>query len=196
MGLDRASGHIQLSGNFSVVATFEQQIGNLLLSWTQMNGFNFHDLSSWFDRIALRRLSSNGESQGEPAKDERLSQVYGSSAIPRTLTATCAPNSTLPAFRRYWLKLVLPRFENATISRTAATHLTGASHPANEKKQYTQLIFLASRCMYAARSFAPAAVFSTWPTRPSRRAGATCPLETSFSCCCPFPDPEGRLAKL
>ncbi len=67
MGLDGASGHVQLSGNFRIVATFEQQIRNLLLSWTQVNGLNFHDLSSWFDRIALRRLSSSGESRGEPA---------------------------------------------------------------------------------------------------------------------------------
>jgi hypothetical protein len=32
--LDGAPGHIQLLGNFCIIATFEQQIGNLLLAWT------------------------------------------------------------------------------------------------------------------------------------------------------------------
>ncbi|HXW89823.1 MAG TPA: hypothetical protein VEK33_04685 [Terriglobales bacterium] len=74
MGLDGAPGHVQLFGNFRIVATFEQQIGDLLLAWTQVNGLDFHDLSSWFDRIALRRLSSSGESHSTPAKDRRMRQ--------------------------------------------------------------------------------------------------------------------------
>jgi hypothetical protein len=28
----------------------------LLLAWTQVNGLDFHDRSSWFDRIALQAV--------------------------------------------------------------------------------------------------------------------------------------------
>ena len=45
MRLDGASCHVELFGNFRIVTAFEQQIGDLLLSRTQVYGFDFHDLA-------------------------------------------------------------------------------------------------------------------------------------------------------
>jgi hypothetical protein len=96
MGLHGASGHVQLFGNFRIVAAFEQQIGDLLLAWTQVNGLDFHDQSSWFEnRLEAVEL----ERAKVPRQDERLQQDDGQLAIEAyALAATCTPNSTLPAF--------------------------------------------------------------------------------------------------
>ena len=45
MSLDGASRHVQLLGDFVVVATLQQQFGNLLLSWTQLGGLFPHGFS-------------------------------------------------------------------------------------------------------------------------------------------------------
>jgi len=37
MGLDGAPGHLELFGNFCVVTAFQQQVGDLLLPWTEPN---------------------------------------------------------------------------------------------------------------------------------------------------------------
>lgn len=42
MGLDGAPGHFQLFSNFRIVTALQQQIGDLLLPWTQPNGLVCH----------------------------------------------------------------------------------------------------------------------------------------------------------
>jgi len=42
MCFDGASGYFELSRDLRVVTALHQQIGNLLLSWTQPNGLFFH----------------------------------------------------------------------------------------------------------------------------------------------------------
>jgi hypothetical protein len=45
MGLDRTPGHLQLFGNLRIVTALQQQIGDLLLPWTQPNGLVCHAVS-------------------------------------------------------------------------------------------------------------------------------------------------------
>lgn len=42
MGLHRTPGHFELFGNLGVVTALQQQIGDLLLPWTQLNRLIFH----------------------------------------------------------------------------------------------------------------------------------------------------------
>ncbi|HXX27264.1 MAG TPA: hypothetical protein VEI99_02305 [Terriglobales bacterium] len=76
MGLHSASGHFQLFGNFRIVTAFEQQIGDLLLAWTQVNGLDFHDQSSWFEN-RLEAVEFLVERAKIPRQDERLGQGDG-----------------------------------------------------------------------------------------------------------------------
>jgi hypothetical protein len=46
---DRAPGHFELSRNLRIVATLQQQFGNLLFAWTQPNGAFVHfGFPLWF----------------------------------------------------------------------------------------------------------------------------------------------------
>jgi hypothetical protein len=46
VGLDRASGHFQLRGNFLIITALQQQLGNLLFPWAQTNRLFLHVNSS------------------------------------------------------------------------------------------------------------------------------------------------------
>ena len=37
--------HIELGGNFGVVAALQKQVNDLLLAWTEPNGLLFHSIS-------------------------------------------------------------------------------------------------------------------------------------------------------
>ena len=45
MGLHRTPGHFQLFGNLGIVTALQQQIGDLLLPWTQPNVLVCHAVS-------------------------------------------------------------------------------------------------------------------------------------------------------
>jgi len=70
MGLYRTPGHLELPGNFRVVTALQQQIGDLLLPWTQPNWLVFHVSSS--QELNCTTLMTAGVTS-EEARPVRLS---------------------------------------------------------------------------------------------------------------------------